>query len=245
MKWLMLSTSLFGCSFTSPPGGQPDPADHPDAPKSIDASIDSQTAAPPACQVGVASSTGTDRGRAGKDGGSTRTPLACASAQERIVGLQLQLSDGDTVYGGKSAYALSIACAPVTIDHTGVASVGTVSTREFLGVGDPQFGWKPATKSTLTLCRPGWLMSGINIKTGSGDDEHGRFLDVSIHCAQIGYDGARTGSPESIKVTGSGTETTGSDTADCNSDEVLAQLPLRAGQGIDSVNMACSTPRCQ
>jgi hypothetical protein len=247
MRWLA-PVLVCACGF-SRTGGTPDPGGDPDAPRPpIDAAIDAPPDAPPdtppalPCRIGLTDATGTIRGRAGDDtGGGTATPLVCQKAGDRIVGFQLRLSDQDTVFGGRSAHAVSIACATVSIAPDGAGSFGAVTVHERTGLGG--MGWTPSTQSTLTMCDPGSMVYGINVHTGGG--ANGRFLDVTLRCAKLGYDGKRTGQDADKTVEGSGDEADGSDTASCNATEVLATMPLRDGRGIDSVDMSCTVPRCE
>jgi hypothetical protein len=244
MRWLaplLVCSCSFSWSGNNPDASVPDAIDG-----SIDAAIDAPPDAPdassPPCRVGLTDPIGTNRGRAGDDnGGGTAPALVCQKQRDRIIGFQMQLSDQDTVFNGPSAYSVSIACAAVSIAPDGTPTVGPVTVYESLGIGE--MGWTPATPSTLTLCQQGRLMSGINVHKGNG--QNGRFLDVTIHCSEVGYDGQRTGQNDSVTVDGSGSENDGSDTVDCNANEVLATVPLRKGQGIDSVDMRCTPSVCE
>lgn len=248
IRW-MAPALVCACGF-SRTGGTPDPGADPDAAKPpIDAAIDAPPDAPPdspppaaPCRIGLTDPTGTNRGRAGDDnGGGPATPLACLKAGDRIVGFQMRLSDQDTTFGGPSAHAVSIACASVSVASDGTGAFGAVTMHERVGLGG--MGWTPSTQSTLTMCDPGWVVFGLNVHTGGG--ANGRFLDVTVRCARLGFDGTRTGVVADKVVTGSGTEIDGADTADCNANEILATMPLRDGRGIDSVDMSCTVPRCE
>jgi hypothetical protein len=84
---------------------------------------------------------GIDRGRVGGIGGSANNaPLECGPS-DQIVGIALRMSAQDTVFDGRSAYAIQIACARVTIDPAGTGSTGPAYTREVTGTG--QFMWEP------------------------------------------------------------------------------------------------------
>jgi hypothetical protein len=190
------------------------------------------------CSVGAASATGTDRGRVGGSGGSENfPPLVCTNAADRIVGLELRMSDQATLYGDRSAHAIRIACAPVTITD-GIGTTGTVYTREIIGNGN--YDWSPSTLTGITQCQPGWVMSGLSAHTTSDGD---LFLDVSITCSQISSTGSILAT-ETIYVAGSLDEQNGNDAVSCNSGEILTRMSSRNGAGIDSVNLWCTPPTC-
>ncbi len=240
VKWLMAMLVMSACSFRltagtsdvvdAAEGGSPgiDAAD--DAVDAVDAA--------PSCQVGVASLTGTDRGRVGGTGGGVNfPPLECAPT-ERIVGVALRMSDQDTLYNGRSAHGFRIACASVTFDGTGTPQVGTVTMREIVGSGT--FDWSPSTLTPITQCQPGWAVGGLRAHRGSGSN---RFLDVSILCRQLGVNGT-TAMTEVRYVTGSLTDGVNPNTVNCATTEILVRVPSMTGSGIDSVNLSCSTPTC-
>lgn len=239
MARLALVIACSGCTFT--PASRATATDDAAAPDDVPALVIDAQAQIATCQLGVEDITGFDRGRVGGDGGSANfPPLACDSPLERIVGIALKMSDQDTVFGGRSAHALFIACAPVTIAADGTARVGAATLKELTGAGDAQFRWTPSTMTPVTRCPDGAVVAGIAAHRGPGNN---RFLDVRITCAQLGFDGT-VKATQVLPVTGSLTEPQNDDAVDCNDDEVLVRLPNRTGQGIDAVNLSCAKPAC-
>ena len=210
----------------------------------IDAAIDGRPIDAPAdattfCHVGVASTTGTDRGRVGGNGGGDNFPaLVCANAADRIVGIALKMGDQNNDFGGRSAQGIRIACAPVTVNSAGTGTTGTITTYEVVGLGT--FGWAPSTWTPITKCQPGWIMSGLNTHTSNNGSF---FVDSTIYCSQIGPTGLVIGT-EAIYVTGSLNEAQGSDTVQCNAGEIVVRMSNRTGAGLDSVNLWCTSPTC-
>jgi hypothetical protein len=203
--------------------------------------IDTPPPAVAPCNVGVASTTGVDRGRVGSnDGGENFPPLACDNAGDRIVGLALRMSNESTVFGGRSAHGIYISCAPLSIAESGAATVGTAYLKELIGVGAPEFHWTPSTMTATTSCPAGSVISGLAAHRGEGNN---RFLDVRITCAQIDHAGT-VQATQVLQVAGSLTDPQNDDSESCNSGEVLVRMPNRTGQGIDAVNLSCSTPTC-
>jgi hypothetical protein len=191
-----------------------------------------------ACRVAVGAAI-TDRGRVGYDGGDPNLPaLECPHPLERIVGIALLMSDQDTLYDGRSAQGIRIACAPVTVDGDAAGSVGAITEHEIQGTGG--FDWFPSTWTPRVACQPGWVLSGLRAHRGGNDN---RFLDVSITCKQLGPD-ASSIATESIHVSGSFTDPVNPNEVQCAADEVVARLPNRTGSGLDSVNLECAPARC-
>jgi hypothetical protein len=238
----VLVVALAGCSFqhgqASPGAGTTSDAPIADTPPT-DAPPDGPSDAEMLCRVGVASTMGTDRGRVGGNGGSENFgPLACANPGDQLVGVALRMSDQATLYGERSAHGMRVACAPVTVRASGTGSIGTVTTYEINGNGN--FDWTPSTWTSLTMCKPGWILAGMRAHTTEDGD---LFLDVSITCAQVGPTGMLVAT-EVIYVDGSLDEKDGSDTVDCNAGEIVVRMPNRSGAGVDSVNLWCTTPTC-
>ena len=237
MRWGLVACALAGCSFEhgrylADAGG----AAVIDAPPS-DAEIDAVPET--VCRVGVTSATGTARGRVGGSGGGANfPPLACANATDRIVGVALRMSDQDTLYGGRSAYGIQIACAPVTVGSAGTAVTGTVTTYEVSGSGT--MGWSPSTWTPVTQCKPGWIVSGLGAHTSEDGD---LFVDATITCSQVSATGTLVAS-EMIYVAGSLEESEGADTVACDPGEILVRFTERTGSGLDSVDLYCTTPTC-
>jgi hypothetical protein len=126
----------------------------------------------------------------------------------------------------------------VAIDSTGVATVGEVAMEEITGNGN--FDWTPSTLTPVTQCQPGWIVSGLAAHTGAGGD---RWIDATLTCSRLDVTGAVIAT-ENLPVTGSLTDPVGADAQQCAAGEILVRLPNRTGAGIDSVNLACSTPLC-
>jgi hypothetical protein len=228
---------LGACSFQHGFGPNRDGALPDDALQ--DAAPDGPDDAEQACSVGVASTTGTDRGRVGGNGGSENFgPLQCVNPNDRIVGIALRMSNQDTIYGQRSAQGIRIGCASVTVRASGTATVGTVTTYEILGTGG--FDWAPSTWTTMTMCKPGWILSGMTAHTADGEN---LFLDVSITCSQIDLTGAVIAT-EVLRVDGSLNESQGADSASCDAGEIVVRMTNRSGAGLDSVNLWCTTPTC-
>ena len=242
MRAVVVLMATTACSFSVTPDQPADgnPESPVDAPVAVvaDAAIDvPTTTAPNTCDVRTASTTGTNRGQVGGNGGSTGTTLVCNTAADRIVGVAVRMSNQATTNGGRSAVAFSIQCATVTVDDT-QATVGTPYMKEVAGAGT--FDWTPATLSPTTSCKPGWLVSGIHAYRGASDN---LFLNVTIQCSEITSTG-QLGQSELIYVMGSLADTQNPDTVDCAAGEVLVRLPTRTGAGLDAVSLSCSTPTC-
>lgn len=237
-----------GCGFRVPQSGPADSATTTDAATDAapdtssilpDAPADAAPDATAACQVGVASATGTDRGRVGADnGGDNFGPLAC-TGNDRIVGVDVRVSDQNTIYNGRSIHGFQILCAPVTIMPGGTAQVGTVTPVEVMGTGG--FMWSPSTLSQPTRCPDGSIVTGLVAHSGADDN---RFLDVTMTCKSITISGTIGGAATTIHVNGSLTDTNHAYQKSCNANEILVTMPNRTGAGIDSLNLFCSAPTC-
>ncbi len=192
------------------------------------------------CEAVLKDPTGISRGRAGGAGGGTGPVITCGdTVNERMIGVAVRMSDQATVFGARSAHGLGIACARMTVGQTGTAELGPVSMVEVSGLGT--YDWAPSTWTPVTQCKPGWMLSGLLVHTGTSGN---LFVDVSIICSRIGADGA-PGASETIKVAGSLTETNGPDEVKCAAGEVLAQLGTWTGAGVDAVELSCSRPTCR
>lgn len=213
-------------------------ADAAEVAEDAEVTVDAATSAPTTCNVRTASTTGTNRGQVGANGGSTGSTLACNTAADRIVGVAVRMSNQNTTNGGRSAYAFLIQCATVTVTDTG-AVVGTPYMKEVNGQGT--FDWTPATLSPTTSCQPGWLVSGIEAHRGASDN---LFVNVTIRCSEITPTG-QLGQSEQIYVAGSLADMNNDDSVDCGAGEVLVRLPTRTGAGLDAVSLSCSAPTCQ
>lgn len=151
----------------------------------------------------------------------------------------MRMSNQVTTNGGRSAHAVVIGCAEVSVDSTGVGTTGPVTTEELTANGG--FDWTPSTLTPMTQCQPGWIVSGLSAHTGPSNN---LFVDVTMTCAKIGPTGTAIVMTEAIPVAGSLTESQNLDAVSCDAGEVLVSLPNRIGAGIDSVNLSCSTPTC-
>lgn len=192
------------------------------------------------CEVALKDPAGITRGRAGGTGGGKGPALACGDlANERIVGMAVRMSNQATLFGARSAHGIAIECARVAINTAGVAEVGTPQRIEVSGLGT--YDWSPSTWTAPTMCKPGWIVSGLRVHTGA---DNNLFRDVSIICSQLGADGA-AGATETIKIVGSLTDANAPDEVTCAPDEVLAQLGTYTGAGLDAVDLSCSRPTCR
>ncbi len=196
---------------------------------------------PRSCDVGLKDPTGVNRGRAGGSGGGKGPVLACSDVQnERIIGVALRMSNQATVFGGRSTHAFQIACARMMVAPDGTAQLGNVTISEVAGEGT--YDWTPSTLTAVTQCKPGWVVSGLRVHTGTDGN---LFRDVSIICSQLAVDGTIGTASETIKVVGSLTDANGLDEVRCGAGEVLAQLGMWTGAGIDAVDLSCSRPTCR
>lgn len=226
---------LAGCSFSKDVATAP-----------IDAAVDAAPDASPdamgpnPCPIGVMSTTGTDRGRVGGGGGGANSgPLQCDVETDRIVGIAVKLSDQDTIYNARSAHALLIACAPVSVDKvTGVGTTGTTYTKEVIGSGLE--GWSPSTLSPFAMCAPGHVVNGLRVRTGAGGNV---FSNVDVRCGQLNGMAQTIANPV-IHVASSGQSTANPMTVNCATNEVLVQMPNMTGSGFDSANLFCSPATC-
>lgn len=240
-RWVLVASA--GCSFQPPENTPADASGGADATAAdarvLDAAPDPDAPDPvTSCSISATSTTGADRGRVGSNGGAVqRDPLACA-APLQIVGLAMRMSNQNTENGGRSAHALVIGCAAVTVDSNGVGTTGTITTQTLTANGG--FDWTPSTLTPMTSCQPGWVVSGLTAHTGPNNN---LFLDVALTCAKLGPTGAIVAT-ETVPVAGSLTEPAGTDTETCGANEVLVRIPNRIGAGIDSVNLSCSTLAC-
>lgn len=191
------------------------------------------------CETVLKDPTGIPRGRAGGAGGGKGPVITCGDAKDRMIGVAVRMSDQATTFGARSAHGLGIACARVTVGPTGTAVVGPVSMVEVSGLGT--YDWAPSMWTPVTQCKPGWLLSGLRVHTGTTGN---LFVDVSIVCSQLGADGT-PGETETITVAGSLTDTNGLDEVNCAAGEVLAELGTWTGAGVDAVDLSCSRPTCR
>ena len=223
---------LAGCGFSTSlvPG---------DADVGAEAAAEAGT--PATCNVGVSAMPGIDRGRVGGNGGGANfPPLRCTAVTDRIVGIAVRMSDGNTLYGARSAQALQIACAAVAIDpDTGTGTTGTPYVVEVAGSGAE--GWSPSTLSPLATCPAGMVLDGLQTHTGPGNN---LFKDVNFRCARLDGRTAQTIGSQVLHVNGSLTESQGTDTVNCGTNEIVYEMANMTGSGFDSVNLFCAPTRC-
>ena len=179
----------------------------------------------------------TNAGQVGASGGSPGPTLECPAGSE-IVGVAVRMSDQNTSNGGPSAVGFTLACAPVAFVPTGV-TVGPETLPEVMGTG--QFGWTPATQSTITRCQPGWLVSGLSASRGASGN---RFIEVNLTCTELLPTGMTTGVPRDTYVMGSLQEAGTVDTVACPAGQVVRRLGTRIGAGLDAVSLLCGAPAC-
>ena len=249
---------LLACSFHAGGGaggggpgsngnGTPDARATADATPAVDAKlIDASTlpdAPPPPdaawCSAGVTSTTGSDRGHVGGNGGGSNfPPLTCDRATDLIVGVAVDMSDQSTTNGGISARGIVIECAPVAIDPGGGGHLGSSYTHEVEGNGNGK--WSPDTLGATAECPAGAVMSGLQAFTVNGR----LFQNVTLTCSQLAADGT-PGATTIVAVPGTLASTQGKTTATCGSGEVVARVPNGTGDGLDSVDLDCAPSSCQ
>ncbi len=192
------------------------------------------------CNSAVSDPAGTYRGRVGSTT-QKGAALSCDDVvNERIVGVALRMSNQNTSYGGRSAHGMGITCARLTIHPDGRAELGTARTNEVSGTG--LSSWSPSTWTSYTDCDPGWVVTGLKAHTGSASN---RFVNASIVCTKLGYDGLPTGTSVVKSVTGSLTEAVTPDEVRCNAGQVVAQFGTQTGAGFDAADLYCTTPICR
>lgn len=232
---------MFAVALAACDGGISDPGAAPDAgvvAPDATARPDGGAAAA-GCASVVEAGAAIDRGRVGWMGGSKAPILGCTDVfGERVVGLAVQMSDGTTVFGGRSAQGIRVACAKVDIAADGTAQVGTVTTHDVSGDGG--YSWSPSTWSPTSMCQPGWVVSGVLSHLGTSNN---RFIDVTITCSELLRDGG-TGQTATKHVTGSLGDTANPMSVQCKPNEILTQLGPWTGAGLDAVNVYCAPAAC-
>ncbi len=237
---------LTACSFHAN-SGQPALADGAPPPPTDTRVIDAPVDATPdaaailhACAFELTDSGLDNSGRAGGTGGSPTASIECDAPTDLIVGIALRMSNQNTVFGERSAAAIDIACAPVTINPDLSAEVGTIYTREAAGGGAD--GWTPATLTSTAQCPADSVVTGIDVHTTSAGD---MFQNVTLTCSQLGLAGTLTGATSSVYVAGSLTDTNGDSAVPCNAGHVLRRIDPATGAGLDSVTLRCTPAQCQ
>jgi hypothetical protein len=224
----VLAIAQLGCRTLL---GFEDPHDRPN-----DAASDTTRDAATACRVGT-DVLAVDRGHVGGSGGAPMAAIVCAAGQ-LPVGVTLRMSDQNTSSGYRSAHGIVITCAAVDIDPTG-AHLSPPTTIMTQGSGGA--GWTPSTFTPTTSCQEGWILSGFTVHTAI---DGARFANVSIQCTQVSPSGSQIGL-EVIPVAGSLDELAGATSASCLANEVITQVPSRAGAGLDGLDLLCSPLRCE
>jgi hypothetical protein len=176
-------------------------------------------------------------GQVGSNGGSPGPSLECPAGAE-IVGVAIRMSDGNTSNGGRSAVGMTVVCAAVTFDPSGV-TVGPATYPEVAGTG--QFGWTPATQSTITTCPDGWLVSGLSGSRGASGN---RLVEVNMTCTELLPNGTTTGVPRDYYIMGTLQEAGTRDTVACPSGQVVRRFGTRRGAGFDAATVYCAAPAC-
>ncbi len=91
------------------------------------------------------------------------------------------------------------------------------------------------------MCPADSVVTGLDVHTGTS----GHLLqNVTVTCAQIGVDGAPTGTTTPVYVGGSLTDPDGDDAVTCMTNHVLRRLEPRSGSGLDAVVLRCEPVRC-
>jgi len=190
------------------------------------------------CDVYVAGA-GVDRGKVGGGGGG-KTPFGCDDGfGQRIIGIAMQMSNQNTVFGGRSAQGIAIECASVSVDRDGTSHLGGVTTKQISGLGT--FGWSPSTLTPVTRCPPGSVLTGLLAHTGADGN---RFLNVTMTCSDLDVTG-RVGATHTLKVAGSLTDTAGPSQVKCAAGEIVSGLGAFTGAGLDAVSLFCAAPTCR
>ncbi len=230
------STALLlapACQFTTPIAGAGIDARAVDAPEGSDA-LDASNLT---CKVG-AGLIGTDEGQVGlSTGGGTKMALACL-ATDRIIGVALYMSE-QPVNGGDtdSAQGIRIACAPITIDHTG-AHTGAVYTIDVVGVGGA--GFTPAALTGLAECADGTAVTGMQVY---GSHYRTLFLSATIYCTGIDITGRST-TTVAVPIANTGSDTMNPSMVSCPPNDQILTLVPDTGAGLDSVEVFCAPTEC-
>lgn len=217
---------LAACGFQSPIA--------PDAPKAI-------ADAPSTCRV-AATGAVTTGDIIGMGGGSMRDALACDAPDQRIVGLQIEMSDGPANgQSSRSARGIAIGCATVTVDTVG-AHDGSVTMKQAEGNGGS--GWSPSTWQPYTPCVAGAVVVGIGVHGGAQANESNLMSDVSMSCASLDVTGATT-TVTNLPVAGTmpGTGMNPS-SYQCPAGQQITEIVPFTGAGLDRLQPSCAAIAC-
>ena len=220
------------CQFTTPIGATQNDAQADDAPTGSDAPNSNLT-----CRVG-AGLIGSDEGQVGlSTGGGTKTALACLTT-DRIIGVALYMSQ-QPVNGGDtdSAQGIRIACAPITIDHSG-GHTGAVYTMDVVGFGGS--GFTPAALTGLAECADGEAVTGLQVY---GSHYGNLFLSATIYCTGVDVTGQST-TTTAVPIAGSGADTMNPSQVSCPKNDQIVTLVPDTGAGLDSVEVFCAPTKC-
>jgi hypothetical protein len=230
MGRVLVALALAGCGSLGSVQTAPDAPGLPDASSGVDSDL--------LCHSAITLKNNM-AGHVGGGGGGKGPALGCTnSANERIVGVAVEMSDQNTAFGARSAQGIRIGCAPMTISPSGTATLGPISENEVEGTG--QYGWSPSTWTAVTQCPSGSVVTGLLAHTGTNNN---LFVDVSIICSKLGPNGD-TSSPQTIKVVGSLINTAGPSQAQCGANQVVSELGIWDGAGLDAVDLFCSPSVC-
>lgn len=199
----------------------------------VDAAPDAATT--PACRLRP-NGPGRTGGKVGGNGGGTNVNMPCP-AGTFPVGLNFEISNGNTSNGGRSAYSMTELCAPLTL-QSGNLQVGPV--QNVTASGNGTFMWTPATASGPTMCPANTVLVGLKGHTGSSNILLANF---SLKCR--GISGPSTfGAEQLVAVANTTNLADGADEVSCNDNEMMARATARVGAGIDSVTLDCVQLEC-
>ncbi|MEZ4401291.1 MAG: hypothetical protein R3B06_14795 [Kofleriaceae bacterium] len=146
------------------------------------------------------------------------------------------------------AYQFSLVCGAVTLHGDGTGTVGTPTTT-IRRIGAGNFGWTPASSSSLATCPPGWILGGLSVHGAEPPGGMPYFNNVAITCYQIGVDGIPTGQQQVVPIVGSGTVTADPASGECAASGIANAAAVGVGvyatAGIDAVALSCAPLVCQ
>ncbi len=121
--------------------------------------------------------------------------------------------------GGRSAYAIEIACASLSFAADGSATVGSAYSRVAMGTGTG--GWTPATWTPVAMCPSNAVVTGLDVHTGTNQR---LFQNVAITCTALDGSGAANGATTEVQVMDSLDTTQGDSSVSCASGTALREL---------------------